>query len=128
MEQENKTDKHQQVPLEYKGKIVMIDVFLQELLPLLWKNDIDTIMCCEDNVPKGYIWIQLPNYEHVERFLTLLGREIVGLNINKNRWNIKPHFNYSIPDHCKKAYKLTRFSVRFPRGDLHLIVNKLKNI
>jgi hypothetical protein len=113
--------KHAGKLLDYKGKLVHIDDFLVELIQLLWAKGIDTTMCCEDNVPKNYCWVQFPDSSNLEKFLDTQGDSTS--KINNKRWFIRAHINFT----AELGHVVRRFSLRFPRSDRDEIVAKLES-
>lgn len=49
-----------------------IDEGIADLILEIWKAGIGTCNSCEDNVPKGYVWIEFIDASSAERFLDIV--------------------------------------------------------
>lgn len=56
----------------WTGVYCIIDKNISELIYNIWLTKIGTIMSCEANVPKNYIWIQFASEKDLHRFLEVV--------------------------------------------------------
>jgi hypothetical protein len=55
--------------IKYNGEEAHIDVEIADLISNLWKLDLMTFNSCQDNVPKGFVWIEFGSVYDAEQFL-----------------------------------------------------------
>lgn len=67
------TRRHETARVEWGGHSAEIDRAIAPLILEIWKAGIRTANSCEDNVPRGFIWIQFPTAQDAERFLSIIG-------------------------------------------------------
>jgi hypothetical protein len=130
-----------------------IDCEIAPLILELWKAGIQTANSCEDNVPRGFVWIQFLTVPDAERFLDVVGhydddgqesvpsryRRILGegewpddwiYSTGLEDWSVECEVDGddTIRETRTQAFPAFRFwmSVRFPRADLPWVVDKLK--
>lgn len=66
------TMKHKQVMIKHGDLEAKVDEKIADLILNLWKMDIITILSCQNNVPKNYVWIEFFSAEDAERFLNIV--------------------------------------------------------
>jgi len=118
---------------------VDIDEAIAPLIKEIWDADITTLMCCENNVPKDYIWIQFERQCDYDNFMTIVLDDCNDTNlidrldtmyIQDNSWIVKI-------DHCDigKGYYPTKdvkykygsnISLRFPNSDYEFVLEQFK--
>jgi hypothetical protein len=141
-------DDHDGVLLDYNGMKVQIDKKIAPLMKELWEAKIETSNSCEDNVPKGYVWIEFANEQSFRRFMNIMfkkefckndifRRAVSGWDTDGKCWkfniNVDSQDNYvdyetgeiANPDARCKEVKLWH-SVRFPHKDLEYVIGKIK--
>lgn len=63
---------HKQVHIRHKEMEADVDEELADLILNLWKINIFTFLSCQDNVPKGYVWIDFSSASDAEEFLNII--------------------------------------------------------
>lgn len=130
--------------IEFGDMKADVDELIAPLVLNLWKQGILTHLSCQDNVPKGWIWLCFCSAEDAERFLSIVAGKFDGeVNSLYNRivqnWETKQLWRYAVSPldlntECSldgndenilitkptapKPYVQFLFSVRFPRKDL----------
>ena len=80
--------------VQYGKMSAEIDENIADLILLCWKHGIKTIMSCENNVPKNWVWINFEFTEDLEKFVS-----IVSLNKeNQIYFRIYPEYGFSYKD------------------------------
>ena len=51
---------------------IEIDTYIAPLIRQIWAVGIDTLNSCEENVPRGYIWIEFATSEDLREFLAIV--------------------------------------------------------
>jgi hypothetical protein len=145
----NKYQLHETKLVEFGDQRAEIDVDIADLVLNLWKLGLRTSNSCQDNVPKGFAWIEFCSVYDAETFLNLVAEysEEPGSVYNRmtRPWGDKTHLDwiYSVcltdfgvdieyPDDDTFTTMFTgehdlRFSmsVRFPRKDLHFVTKQI---
>jgi hypothetical protein len=65
--------RHEAVRVVWGDQSADIDEAIAPLILEIWKAGIRTANSCEDNVPRGFVWIQFPTTQDAERFLNIIG-------------------------------------------------------
>src|SRR6266478_2607913 len=60
---------HETKLVKYRDEQAYIDVEIAELVLNLWKLGLTTTNSCQDNVPKGFVWIEFFSSHDAEMFL-----------------------------------------------------------
>lgn len=64
---------HPQIEVDHNGQKIHIDENIAELIKLIWKNEIETMGCCEgDNETKSYIHFKY--IEDLQKFLNIVAQ------------------------------------------------------
>jgi len=140
---------HETVSLLYHGNQVNIDKAIAPLLTEILKARIDTYNSCENNNPKGYIWIQFASCTDFEQFMIICfyienpkrneaGDQVVIEKENifenafdhenpllKEKWIITTNLDQDFYQETGKVDIST--SVRFPKEHLEYIYQKFLN-
>ncbi len=145
---------HEQTWLEANGRADWIDAGLALLIRELWLLDIDTLMSCEENRP-GIAWIEFTTVQDLEAFLVIVATYQKGDCIYSRAFNdrssIVPEQSQAMweyqffvrdlmleetdigPDQLMRVHHpggepepACSVSLRFPRGDMPLIVRRLR--
>lgn len=120
-------------------KKVQVDKKIAPLIKRMWELKLETMMSCEDNNPKDWIWICFTYPKTAEIFLRLilrncpedLAKRITRGNrnpfsrlhdVDKNNW--KYHL---CVDELKNKFFGFNLSVRFPQTDLKEVTNTLND-
>lgn len=74
--------KHKQAKVNFFGEIIEVDEGLAKLLQLIWANEIETLLSCQENHP-GIAWIQFPDAGSFQEFMNLVA---VYPAENENHW------------------------------------------
>jgi hypothetical protein len=128
--------------LVYNGtlrKKIKIDKQIANLMEMVWANGIKTCNSCEDNVPKGYIWIEFLTSNDLQKFLdivfedvdsddNLYERAFVYYKHKKDAWQydtgvFRDDGEEEGDDGTKEIF--VTISLRFPFKDKEFIQNKL---
>jgi hypothetical protein len=56
----------------WKSRLIAIDRGMASLICNLWKHQIKTSMCCENNSPHGFVWIEFHSIIPARKFLDRL--------------------------------------------------------
>lgn len=130
--------KHNQVKIHnpFRNELMEVDEGMAELLPLLWANDIKTIMSCQENKP-GYAWIMFYELEDIRKFLVLVSKSQTLLfdrmerkSGTKDMWRYEiipcgEEVLFPITGFTGRSYKFL-YSVRFPVSDIAELVSIFK--
>jgi hypothetical protein len=136
---------------------VDIDKSIAPLIGALWKLGIETDNCCENNVPKDWIWIGFSTTRDAKKFLNLIGRyeevpEEGGLCLYQriySQWDDENNWKYEIfpedknmgwnideEENCADTYcrgnpddttTYFRVSIRFHKSDYETVLLKLES-
>jgi hypothetical protein len=140
---------HKQVMIEVNRRKADVDEGIADLIVELWKADIDTFMSCQDNRPKGYVWIQFASAYDGDAFLNIVAQnpELEGQTLYNrihNRWDvIKKTWRYSIAvfdygliedegedntleeSHTGDVELRFTVSIRFPLSDYETVLSRM---
>lgn len=110
---------------------VDIDKNISELIEYIWLNGISTTLSCENNAPENYIWIEFETFFDLEMFLEIVFKDFNSGDNFYDRgfpgWGINEGWYYEINATKNKKHKVSiDISVRFPRKDHNIILEKLK--
>lgn len=136
------TKQHDTNIIYLNGDPINIDKKICPLMTELWKADILTTNSCEDNVPRGYIWIEFKSQEDFKNFIEIIfvgesydnnvyQRSISTFPCPGNKWKFKINIfgdDYFDDYENKNNNETVLFypSVRFPQEDLEYVYNKIK--
>jgi hypothetical protein len=130
-----------------------IDTMIAPLMKEIWKAGWRTLNSCQDNIPRGYIWIDFRHASHLEKFLNALFKEEMDDNEVYRRtqtleflpgsWKYKFHHWTLFGSHYQSESEWesdedtpdfdpepilsmrTSVSLRFPQTDLAFVYDKL---
>ena len=148
-----KTEEHQTTSLQLRGKETQIDTHIAPLIEAIWQSGIRTHNSCEDNIPKGYIWIAFLNEKDTIQFFNIIfqgestsdervERAFAAYPWTPNGWIYETEFidddghegrddddvdddDEEKEDTPKYVHDVvTSYSVRFPRMDYPFVLNK----
>lgn len=85
-------ENHRTVHLEYDKQSAEVDEGIAPLILELWKADIWTLMCCEENRP-GIMWIEFVTTMDAEEFLNIIAPYEEGIESLYNR--VRQEWGYS---------------------------------
>jgi hypothetical protein len=51
---------------------IKIDIDIAALIKRIWTRGWKTVNSCQDNIPKGYVWIEFVNSSHLQEFLNTI--------------------------------------------------------
>ncbi len=138
--------KHPVKRVKYKNMEADIDVDIADLILNLWKLQIRTVNSCQDNVPRGFVWIEFAYASGAERFLTFVAeysedpysvyRRMYGDTTAPKGWRYRPHLEdfgvdiAVINDTVSETFEGSHgfnfsMSVRFPRSDLKYVKERI---
>jgi len=147
-----RTDDHPTTSLlcPFNNMYIPIDTMIAPLIVEIWKAGWKTDLSCQDNYPKGYIWIDFRYSHHLEKFLNvILKGEMEDISVADNcfsfeyvpnSWKFKfhnyPHFASHTHEESSfdsdasiEAEPIKRVStsvaLRFPQTDLSFVYDKL---
>jgi hypothetical protein len=128
--------KHKQIKVYnpiYEDEID-VDEKLAPLLKKLWSNQIDTCLSCQDNVPKGYVWLCFETTTDFEIFINMIYswleknkeyemiERISSGNLRDNdHWDFKFCIDKNSDSDCEEIPLDINVSVRFPFKDLEIL-------
>jgi hypothetical protein len=127
---------HETVELEYNGRMIDIDKNIASLVSAIWRHGINTRMCCEDNFPENYIWIEFSAISDIDKFMEILfvGEKFTNMNEIYRFYYTYRETNQSQSDLdklSKDEYNNTsvialkhEISVRFPQTDYEWVLKK----
>jgi hypothetical protein len=121
-----------------------IDKNISELISELWKNNIETSMSCENNVPENYVWIEFP---YVGDFHTIMDILFNGKKFGDKLYEESKYtwiYNTYIDDinttieelddgeefeenSNSRIFPILHFSWRFPKEHYDEILKRFKN-
>jgi hypothetical protein len=142
---------HKTKHIKFKDIEADIDQDIADLILDLWKLDIGTTNSCQDNVPKGFVWIEFQTAYDAELFLNYVAEYSGDLDSVyqrlAHRWrDDKPRalwrYNVNVMDEgihqelddngdvvnetCDHHDFHFAISVRFPRTDLQYVKRRLR--
>ncbi|AYV80921.1 MAG: hypothetical protein Harvfovirus10_19 [Harvfovirus sp.] len=135
------TKYHETDVLDFFGYEVEIDRNISQLIQELWNADILTTNSCEDNVPKGYVWIEFESPRALEKFMDIIflgenfendvfERSISGYDHPGKKWKFKINISGDDDelDNGNNIVKIINIypSVRFPQEDTSYVYEKIK--
>lgn len=127
---------HKTVLVKYRKRKARIDEDIAPLILECWKRRITTTNSCQDNVPKGYVWIEFFSSFDAAEFIRILQikhtPDLNGLfNRVYQRWwyeggSIRRKWRYRA--HPTQIGEITFFavSIRFPRSDLPFVLSRFR--
>lgn len=122
---------HPTVSMDYNGDSIDIDEDIAELIGLIWKSGIATYMSCQDNVPKGYIWIMFATAEDMRKFYSVVFDDMTGGEVYKRAFAgmVRKNGNWLKDIYLKEedGEMIMRCSVRFPIGDYEFVMGRLRD-
>jgi hypothetical protein len=122
-------------------EMIEIDKNIAELIEILWKLEIRTLNCCQNNIPKDYIWIEFFDYISMMDFMDTiveniqidqLERILYMERYEKNSWikdiiftdsTILQDDDNSVLSNETINLLPSSFSIRFPKSDYKMILN-----
>jgi hypothetical protein len=110
-----------------------VDIKLAKLLSGLWKHNIETNNSCQDNVPKGYVWLCFDHNSDFDNFIRIINNYIL-INITdydkqddylRRIESCGSHFedcwDYKFVMDTDELDFTVNISVRFPIRDLEFV-------
>lgn len=133
--------KHETVKLQhFTNYDIDIDKNIAELVKYIWQCRIDTDCSCENNVPRGYIWICFSTSNDAERFLKIVTKDDDGSELyarildgipgtTPNAWIYD--LNIVDRDYDEESGRLYNelyisVSIRFPQSDYEWVCEKFR--
>lgn len=130
---------HKTIKLEhFKGFTCDIDENIAKLIKYIWMCRIDTNNSCEDNVPRGYVWIEFSTSMELDKFLNIVFKDtnidddhfirgLLSFPYNtENSWIYEINFiehDYESPTVSGLS---SAVSVRFPKIDYDWICDRME--
>jgi hypothetical protein len=135
--------------IKYQDQEADIDLAIASLILNLWKLDIHTMNSCEDNVPKGFVWIEFVSVYDAERFLDIVAKYSKGKGSVYGRitgwycdaeleaWIYNTHvFDYGVDEEFSNDDVISTtfsgqhqfqfsMSIGFPRRDLRFVKKQI---
>jgi len=74
--QSSKPENHKTTTLIHLNEPIEIDEMIAPLISEIWKAKIITLNSCENNIPKGYIWIQFDTGNDCTKFLNIIFKNL----------------------------------------------------
>jgi hypothetical protein len=143
------TGKHLTKHVKYGEREGDIDTDISDLIVNLWKLGLYTVNSCQDNVPKGFVWIEFLSSNGAEEFLNYVAEYSedpgsVYQRMNRQRGDKTPldwKYTPSLRDHGADDVLVSdneisstfngshefmfSMSVRFPRADLEFVRERI---
>lgn len=145
---------HKTAVVKWEHREAEIDEEIAPLVLELWKAEIETVNSCQDNFPKGYVWIQFGSAGDAEKFLDIvvtkfasgrhsLYQRVLGTwdctGLEPKDWEYSTHLDDCnltfIPDddsvsvterHGGNPCFHFTLSIRFPGRDLKVVTERMK--
>ncbi len=144
---------HPTKTISYGEMTAKVDEMIAPLILNLWKLDILTFMSCQDNNPKGWIWIDFAAPQDAQRFLSIVANkyssepdslynrirqwwdckgdlwkyDLHPMDLNVDTFEVDPDTVDEKPlEGTKPEFQFT-VSVRFPHSDLAEVEANIEN-
>jgi hypothetical protein len=66
---------HKQIHIQYGDNEAEVDEDIAPIILECWKNDIETVMSCQNNVPQGFVWICFMSFFDASKFMNLVANK-----------------------------------------------------
>jgi hypothetical protein len=142
--------KHKTKHIRYEDQEADIDGEIADLILNLWRLEISTLNSCQDNLPKGFVWIEFGSAYDAEQFLDYVAQycEEPGSVYDRMTrawgddmpldWRYEPHLrDYGVDEHLVNHDGIEAIfsgrhefnfaiSIRFPRQDLEFVKSRIQ--
>lgn len=136
--------------IKWKDQEAEIDIEIADLILNLWKLELDTFNSCQDDVPRGFVWIQFASAYDAEMFLNYVSEYSEEPNSVYGRitrawgdptdldWLYTPHIeDYGVDEKVMDDDTILStftgqheiqfsISVRFPHSDLAFVEKRIR--
>ncbi len=131
--EENHFIAHETIKLKYNNQYIDIDKKIAPLITEIWKAGFKTNNSCQNNVPRGYIWISFNDSIDMKKFINIIfqGKNnkediiVRGLDspcYTPNSWKYKIDI-YNLYEPVDNIF--VNCSIRFPFTDLKYVYKKI---
>lgn len=139
---------HKQITIKLDDREAEVDEKLADLILNLWKLNINTVMSCQNNEPKNYVWIMFASVIDAELFMNTVaefagGKTSVYQKMMLNWENVKNEWMYGaspidlgvtytegkdfVDEEFSGMHNIVfSVSVKFPSKHLKFVENKIE--